>query len=101
MAIYTDHVGLILEAEVIDADSEAAIDISAATTKTITLTAPSGTKAVKTASFTTDGSEGKIRYTTVAGDLSENGRWYAQSHIVTPTLNFYQSIHQFDVLPNL
>ena len=53
-------------------------DISSATTRSILLTDPSGTETTKSASFTTDGTDGKIEYTTVNGDINASGTWELQ-----------------------
>lgn len=63
-------------------ESGSAIDISAATTRQIVFVLPDGTALVKTASFTTTGSDGKITWaTTSAGDLSMAGQWQMQGKI--------------------
>ena len=58
------------------------VNVSSATTKQIRLRKPSGEVLNKTASFTSDGSDGKIQYTTISGDLDESGRWEMQAVVV-------------------
>ena len=43
-------------------DGSAAVDISSASTKQIIIKKPSGTKMTKSATFSSDGSDGKIYY---------------------------------------
>lgn len=52
------------------------VDISAATAKAIILEDPDGNESSdKTAEFTTDGTDGKIEYDTVSGDIDQLGKW--------------------------
>ena len=77
------------------------IDVSGASTKQIIFLPPSGTALTKTASFVTDGTDGKISYATIAGDMSENGRWEWQAKIVTASANWRSEIHSFKVVRSL
>lgn len=58
------------------------VDISGASTKQIKLQKPDGTSVTKTASFTDNGTDGQLQYSTQSGDLSVAGRWYAQAYVV-------------------
>jgi hypothetical protein len=83
-------------------DSADVVNVSTATTKQIILKNPSGTKLTKDASFFTDGSDGIITYTTISGDLSEEGMWKLQGYIVLTGGNtFYTDISTFKVYRNL
>tara|TARA_Y100000296_G_scaffold84177_1_gene116858 strand:- start:5323 stop:5634 length:312 start_codon:yes stop_codon:yes gene_type:complete len=83
-------------------DSASAVDISTATTKQIIFKKPGGGKLTKDAPFFTDGSDGIITYTTVSGDLSEEGMWKLQGYIVLSGGNtFYTDIYTFKVYRNL
>lgn len=78
------------------------IDISAATSKLIYFTKPSGSTLVKTAIFVTDGTDGQIHYSTVSGDLDEAGIWKIQAAIELGTGSLYNSIIKtFKVFCNL
>lgn len=65
MTVYTDGInsnfGFIREIQFVD-DNNSPIDISQATVKTLAFVDPMGTTVEKTANFTTDGTDGKIRY---------------------------------------
>ena len=74
-----------------------AVDISGATTKTITFYKPDGTHVVKTAAFTTDGTDGKMRYTVTADELNQSGTWRAVGWIVTATGGWHTDELAFDV----
>lgn len=72
-------IGTVIELTVKDGGS--AVNISAATTKQIKFRKPNGTTVTKTAVFTTDGTDGKIKYTTVADDLDTAGIWRAEAYL--------------------
>jgi hypothetical protein len=82
-------------------DGGVIVDISAATTKEILFRKPDGTVVTKTGTFSTDGTDGKLRYTTIAGDLDQAGDWRVQGYIVTPTGSWKSSVETFTVLANL
>lgn len=64
-----------------------AVDISDATTLNICLRAPSQADKTKTATFLTDGTDGKIYYDLVTGDLDEIGGWKISAQVIGPTYN--------------
>jgi hypothetical protein len=66
-------------------DEAGVVDVSTATTKEIHARKPSGTTVTWTAVFTTDGTDGKIRYQTLAATLDEVGTWVLQGHVVIGT----------------
>lgn len=80
--IAQDFVGATLRATIREDGS--AVDLSAATVKQLKLRKPSGTVVTKTADFTTDGSDGKIEYTTEDGDLDTAGDWQLQPYLELP-----------------
>lgn len=63
----------------------AAVDISTATTKQLKFQYPDGTGVIKDGEFVTDGSDGKLKYSTEAGFLTPAGRWKVQGYFVLPT----------------
>ncbi len=77
------------------------VDLSTATVKEFYFQKPDGTILTKTASFTTDGTDGKIQYTTIAGDLNVAGKWKLQAKITLPAWEGHSGIGTFKVLPNL
>jgi hypothetical protein len=76
-------------------------DISSATTKEMIFQRPDGTALTTSASFVTDGTDGKIYYKTVSGDLDQAGIWYVQSYIAMPDFTGDTSIVSFVVNDNL
>ena len=74
-------IGTVLIFTLKETESEEILNISTATVKTILLKKPDGTVLTKTASFVTDGSDGKLKYKTISGDISIAGIWEAQAYI--------------------
>ena len=77
-----DNVGDVVRVTIYDPATDAALDISTATTMELRLRKPDGTTATWSASFVFDGTDGRIYYTTVAGDLDQTGLWYMEARIV-------------------
>lgn len=99
--IIKDDVGTILELTIKDQDN-AIVNISGATILKIKLRKPSGSLLDKTAVLSTNGTDGKLRYTTIAGDLDQSGEWRMQAYIeIGATTKFYTSKTTFDVLDHL
>jgi hypothetical protein len=107
MKQYVDAYGNWIQIAVIDDQGEP-VDVSTADTKEIYLFEPgSTTPTVKTAEFTTDGIDGKIRYQTVDGDFKDSasvailGRWKLRGVVVlsgTPTQQIVTEMRDFEVL---
>lgn len=76
-------------------------DISGASTKQVKFRKPSGAVATETAEFVTDGTDGKVKYTTVADDLNETGQWKAQVKIITASTTNHSDTTLFYVYPNI
>lgn len=74
-------------------------DISTATVLEIILQTPNPdlTKVTKTAVFSTDGTDGKITFTSIAGDLDLAGRWFLEGEVTLPTGKFRSTRTHFDV----
>lgn len=98
--IHLNDIGTVFQATVKDQDS-AVVDISGATTKQIIFELPDGTNLEKDASLTTDGTDGKMEYATILGDLSEAGLWKSQGYVVLATGEWRSDIQRFEVMPNL
>lgn len=76
-------------------------DISAATTIQIKFEKPSGSTAIKTASYTTDGTDGKMEYVSVSGDLDEVGEWQVQGRVVSGSQDLRTTIGKFQVIKDI
>lgn len=77
------------------------MNVSDATSKKIYFLKPDGTKSNHDLVFLNDGSNGKLYYSTVAGDIDQAGTWKMQANIVTPSDNWWTSIQTFTVQGNL
>lgn len=82
-------------------DGSVAVDISDATVKQIIFKAKRKGTFSKDATFYTDGSDGKLTYTSVEGDLSETGSWQLQAYVETPAGKWHSDIVNFTVYANL
>ena len=97
--IHLDDVGTIFKLTIKNPDN-VVVDVSSATIQELIFAKPDGTSLTKS-SFTGDGTDGQIQYTTVSGDLNEVGLWHIQGHVVLSSGNWRSSIEHFDVFPNL
>lgn len=97
MGLILGCVGVTIVVQVIDCTTEAAFDISTATTKQIVITYPSSKTQVKTASFQTDGHDGRLTYTTGDGDLDEPGIYSVHAHLIMPTFSGPTSEQYFEL----
>jgi hypothetical protein len=80
--IHVADEGTIIRVELKDGGE--VLDVSTASIKKIKFKKPNGTVVSKNAAFTTDGSDGKIQYTTEASPnniLDEPGKWEYQAYI--------------------
>ena len=98
--IHKSDIGTTFQVTVKDEDSNV-VDVSGATTKQIIFEKPDGTNLEKDASLVTDGTDGKIKYVTLSGDLSEAGCWRMQGYVVLATGTWKTDIHEFIVHENL
>jgi len=73
----------------------------ALTVKQIKFKKPDGTTVTKAASFTSDGSDGLLRYVTVDGDLDMTGAWQMQAYVEKLSWQGHSEIHYFHVHRNL
>lgn len=97
--IQKDDIGTDFDITFLEAGS--AVDISGATTKQLIFRAPDAVTSAKAGTFITDGTNGQLRYTTIADDIDEAGHWHIQGKIINASGTFYSSIEDFYVLPNL
>jgi len=78
-------------------DNDAVVDISGAISKQLLFQKPDGTNITQTALFDTNGTDGKIYYTTASGDLNVIGRWSIQSKIVLAGGTWISDRYKFQV----
>lgn len=101
--IYAGDVGTVFRARILDQNNEA-VNISTASLLEMRFRNPDGTVTAKTASLDGDGSDGYLRYVTVADDIpvGSEGAWRSQGHVQFPGgLNYSSSLYQFTVEPIL
>ena len=84
-------------------DNGAAANVSGATVKQILLRKPNGTVVEKDAVFFTNGNDGKLKYTTIDGDIDKNapGKYKAQAYVEMPGFTGYSTIYTFEAKRNL
>ena len=97
--IHKDDVGTKLLVTVTDGGT--AVDVSSASSLSIYIKKPDGTILTRTATKNTDGTDGKMYYVTVAGDLDAAGQYKLQGKVVLSGGTFYTSISTFKVHCNL
>ncbi len=101
MAANEVHVNMIFLIKVRVSDENGIKDISTYTTKTLYLTKPDASVLSKTMTFSTDGTNGYVQYTTVAGDLDQAGLYRVQVYLSKAGTTLYSDIGSFRVLENL
>lgn len=106
--IHVADIGTVFRATYLDdCDPRTVADVSGATTQQFTFTKPDGSTIVRTTVYTPisqggtgDGTDGKVQYTTVSGDLDQAGRWKVQGYIVTGSGEWRSVIIEFYVHAN-
>jgi hypothetical protein len=97
--IHKNDVGTVFELTI--KDGQATVDVSTTTAKQIIFRKPDGSTLTKTAAFVTDGTDGKIKYTTIAGDLDSSGIWEYQAKVTFSGGAWSADIKTFRVHDNL
>lgn len=82
-------------------DDDVVVDISSATDLEIFIKKPNGISYEKTGVFYTDGTDGKMYYTSVTGDFNAAGNYKLQGRVSLPGGTYYTSINDFKVHCNL
>jgi hypothetical protein len=96
--IHLNDIGTVFTITLIDGTST--VGISTATTKTIIFGKPDGTSVSQAGTFTTDGTDGKMFYVTVDGDLDQCGWWKIQA-LITDSGTWKSDIGNFEVHKNI
>ena len=100
MALQRDGIGYAITVTIED-ENGSAVDVSGASTLSMVLQDPSNNNTTKTAVNNTDGTDGKIKYVTVSGDLDEAGRWRVQCNVIDASTNRWTTVGHFHVVANL
>ena len=101
---HVNDIGTIFRVTVYDKTStggSSVADISTATSKLFYFRKPDGTTFSRSAVFKTDGSDGRIEYATVDGDLNAPGNWELQAKIITPDGSWNTDVGNFRVHENI
>lgn len=98
--IHVGDVGTVFSLTITDADG-IAVNLSTALVKRIFFKKPSQERVCKSAVFATDGTNGKIEYTTVDGDIDESGAWQLQGYVEFSDMKLYTEKTSFSVQSNI
>ncbi len=99
--IHVGDVGTIIRLTVTENDDTTAVNVSTASVKKFYFLKPDGTKNSVTAEFNTDGVDGKLKYTAVAGDFDQAGKWWVQAYVEIGAAKYYSTKASFTVRANL
>ncbi len=97
--IHLNDIGTTFEVTI--KDDGQVVDISAVTLKQILFKRPNGFLLTKTANFVTDGTDGRMDYISVDGDLGQIGNWSIQAKITLGGGTWNSEIKPFEVFKNL
>ena len=97
--VHKDDIGTVFLVTLYDGST--ALDVSGAIVKQIVFQDADGTVTTQTATFTTDGTDGKIQYTTIADDLSVVGKWKIQGYVQLASGQWKSNVGNFRVYSNL
>lgn len=96
-AIPKNSSGIVFELLIVKPGTTIPEDVSAGSPVEIIFETPLEVDKVRTASFTTDGLDGRIQYTVLASDLNLAGVWMARGRITEGANIFYTSQISFRV----
>lgn len=101
--IHVGDIGTVLELTLKETinNSHIPVDISSASVKDITLRRPDLTTVTRDGTFSTDGTDGKLTFTTIAGDLSMDGCYSLQVYLELAAWDGFSNIGEFEAHPNL
>lgn len=97
--IQVGAIGLVMTLTV--EEDGAAVNVSSASTKKIKIRKPGGAVLEKDAAFTTNGTDGKLTYTTISGDIDKVGEYRVQAYVVMSGFTGSSSIATFEAKKNL
>jgi hypothetical protein len=101
-SIQLGAIGLSIELTIYANTTNLPKDVSGATVKRLRFKKPGGVSFEKDATFTTDGTDGKINYVTQSSsDIDRQGTWNVQAYLVLSDFTGYTSISTFTVGTNL
>lgn len=98
--VHVNDIGTALRFTVKNQDGDV-FDLSGYSSIVIYLQTPSATVLTKTATLVTDGTDGKLQYVTLNGDISEAGTWRAQVKVEKGGGSWKSEVVKFKVKANL
>jgi hypothetical protein len=102
---HVGDVGTVIEVQVVSTDPDtgvtAPVDLSAATGLQLVFLKPDQTRVAQTATLWGTGTDGKIKYVTVPGDLDQSGTWKVQAVVAVGGSVYHTDIAPLKVLPSL
>ncbi len=94
--VFVGDVGTVFEITI--KEDGVVVDVSSATLKQILFLKPDGAVLTASAAFTTDGTDGKIQYKTLSGNINLTGIWHWQGKVTLATGGpFHTSVRTFRV----
>lgn len=98
--IHVNDIGTVFEVTVMDGAN--VLDISSASSLRILLRKPGGNVVLdKAAVLSGDGTDGKMRYVSVADDLDIAGKWKIQGFVQNPAGSWHTDVDSFRVYRNI
>lgn len=82
-------------------DNGEIVDIGGASSILMVFKKPDDSIVYRSGTIFTNGSDGKVFYDTISGDLDEAGLYKLQARVVLPSGTYYTDIHTFQVHCNL
>ena len=89
--LHVGDIGTSFELTIRKAHDNKPLDISGATVKRILFQQPDGTIETKTASFVTNGRDGKIKYVTESGDIDQVGQLQYRAEVTLSSAHYESS----------
>ncbi len=94
--IHKNDIGTVFRLTIVDQDG-AVVDVSSDPSPEIKFKVGSQVL-TKLATFTTNGTDGIIQYTSVSGDLTPGGNWTMQGHVILTSGEWHTTKVEFKVL---
>lgn len=82
-------------------ESGSGVDVSSASSISVIFKKPDDEIIVRSGVLLTDGTDGKVYYDTIAGDLDEAGHYKLQAKVALPSGTYYTDIYDFNTHCNL
>ncbi len=98
--IHVNDFGVVFQATVKD-EEDAVVNISGSTSLLLRFKSPDSTLYSKSASISTDGTDGVMEYTAESGLFNVSGQWQVQGYVLLPDGQWSTSVTQFFVQKNL